>query len=106
MIAKESGEGIGGEFRTAFEEQNFGLPVRDALLNMTERVPIVDVRFFVTALLVQKETVGNLAEILDGPSLVVQDRFPISRSCRVRTPPAHYTPHLLIPHPSLIPRIP
>src|SRR5215469_1628654 len=66
MIAKECSEPIASEFRSTFEEQNFGLPLRDALLNLTERVPIVDVRFFVTALLVQKETGGNLAEILDG----------------------------------------
>jgi tight adherence protein B len=66
MIAKESSEPLASEFRTTFEEQNFGLPLRDALLNMTERIPSIDVRFFVTALLIQKETGGNLAEILDG----------------------------------------
>src|SRR5262249_9691262 len=54
MIAKESAEPVASEFRTTFEEQNFGLPLRDALLNMTERVPSIDVRFFVTALLIQK----------------------------------------------------
>ncbi|MGC2736169.1 MAG: type II secretion system F family protein, partial [Candidatus Acidiferrales bacterium] len=52
MIAKESSEPVAEEFRATFEEQNFGLPLRDALLNMTERVPMVDVRFFVTALLI------------------------------------------------------
>jgi len=96
MIAKESAEPIGGEFRTAFEEQNFGLPVRDALLNMTERVPIVDVRFFVTALLVQKETGGNLAEILDGLARVVRDRFRIYREVRVRTAQGRLTAGILI----------
>ena len=60
MIAKESPEPIASEFRTAFEEQNFGLPLRDAMLNLAERVPLVDVRFFITALLIQKETGGNL----------------------------------------------
>src|SRR5450432_4726919 len=55
MIAKESEEPIGGEFRTTFEEQNFGLPLRDTLLNLTERVPLLDVRFFVTSLMIQKE---------------------------------------------------
>src|SRR5580692_80162 len=59
MIAKESPDPIASEFRTTFEEQNFGLPLRDALLNMTERIPSIDVRFFVTALLIQKETGGN-----------------------------------------------
>jgi len=60
MISKESPEPLAGEFRTTFEEQNFGLPLRDALLNLTERVPIVDVRFFVTALMIQKETAATL----------------------------------------------
>jgi tight adherence protein B len=96
MIAKESAEPIGGEFRATFEEQNFGLPVRDALLNMIERVPLVDVRFFVTALLVQKETGGNLAEILDGLARVVRDRFRIYREVRVRTAQGRLTAGILI----------
>jgi len=96
MIAKESAEPIAGEFRATFEEQNFGLPVRDALLNLTERVPIVDVRFFVTALLVQKETGGNLAEILDGLARVVRDRFRIYREVRVRTAQGRLTAGILI----------
>jgi tight adherence protein B len=96
MIAKESAEPIGGEFRATFEEQNFGLPVRDALLNLCERVPIIDVRFFVTALLVQKETGGNLAEILDGLARVVRDRFRIYREVRVRTAQGRLTAGILI----------
>lgn len=96
MIAKESAEPIGGEFRATFEEQNFGLPVRDALLNLTERIPIVDVRFFVTALLVQKETGGNLAEILDGLARVVRDRFRIYREVRTRTAQGRLTAAILV----------
>src|SRR5215472_7784019 len=96
MIAKECSEPIASEFRSTFEEQNFGLPLRDALLNLTERVPIVDVRFFVTAVLVQKETGGNLAEILDGLSAVVRDRFRIFREVRVRTAQGRLTAGILI----------
>jgi tight adherence protein B len=96
MIAKESPEPIASEFRTTFEEQNFGLPLRDALLNMTERVPSIDVRFFVTALLIQKETGGNLAEILDGLSRVIRDRFRIYREVRVRTAQGRLTAGILI----------
>jgi tight adherence protein B len=96
MIAKESPEPVAGEFRTTFEEQNFGLPLRDALLNMTERVPLIDVRFFVTALLVQKETGGNLAEILDGLARVIRDRFRIYREVRVRTAQGRLTAGILI----------
>src|SRR5437899_2983514 len=75
MIAGELAEPVASEFRTTFEEQNFGLPMRDALLNLAERMPLIDVQFFVTALLIQKETGGNLAEILDNLSHVVRARF-------------------------------
>jgi tight adherence protein B len=102
MIAKESPEPLAGEFRTTFEEQNFGLPLRDALLNLTERVPIVDVRFFVTALLIQKETGGNLAEILDGLARVIRDRFRIYREVRVRTAQGRLTAGILIALPIMM----
>lgn len=96
MIAKESPDPIASEFRTAFEEQNFGLPLRDALLNMTERIPLIDVRFFVTALLIQKETGGNLAEILDGLARVIRDRFRIYREVKIRTAQGRLTAGILI----------
>lgn len=96
MIAKEAAEPIDGEFRTTFEEQNFGLPLRDALLNLAERVPLLDVRFFVTALMIQKETGGNLAEILDGLSRVIRDRFRIYRDVRVKTAQGRLTAAILI----------
>jgi tight adherence protein B len=96
MIAKESSEPVASEFRTTFEEQNFGLPLRDALLNLTERVPSIDVRFFVTALLIQKETGGNLAEILDGLARVIRDRFRIYREVKVRTAQGRLTAGILI----------
>jgi tight adherence protein B len=102
MIAKESSEPVGGEFRATFEEQNFGLPLRDALLNMTERIPLVDVRFFVTALLIQKETGGNLAEILDGLARVIRDRFRIHREVKTRTAQGRLTAGILISLPPLM----
>jgi tight adherence protein B len=96
MISKECPEPLAGEFRTAFEEQNFGLPLRDALLNLSERIPLIDVRFFVTALLIQKETGGNLAEILDGLARVIRDRFRIYREVQVRTAQGRLTAGILI----------
>jgi tight adherence protein B len=96
MISKECAEPLAGEFRTAFEEQNFGLPLRDALLNLSERIPLIDVRFFVTALLIQKETGGNLAEILDGLARVIRDRFRIYREVQVRTAQGRLTAGILI----------
>jgi tight adherence protein B len=102
MISKECPEPLAGEFRTAFEEQNFGLPLRDALLNLTERVPLIDVRFFVTALLIQKETGGNLAEILDGLARVIRDRFRIYREVQVRTAQGRLTAAILIALPIMM----
>src|SRR5215469_2285517 len=99
MIAKECSEPLAGEFRTTFEEQNFGLPLRDALLNLAERVPLVDVRFFVTALLIQKETGGNLAEILDGLAHVIRDRFRIYRDVQAKTAHGRLTAGILIAMP-------
>src|SRR5580704_2373747 len=102
MVSKESPEPIAGEFRTTFEEQNFGLPLRDVLINLTQRVPLVDVRFFVTALLVQKETGGNLAEILDELARVIRDRFRIYREVQVRTAQGRLTATILIALPVAI----
>jgi tight adherence protein B len=96
MISKECAEPLAGEFRTTFEEQNFGLPLRDTFLNLSERVPSMDVRFFVTALLIQKETGGNLAEILDGLSRVIRDRFRLYREVQVRTAQGRLTAAILI----------
>jgi len=102
MIAKESDEPIGSEFRTTFEEQNFGLPLRDTLLNLTERVPLIDVRFFVTSLMIQKETGGNLAEILDGLSRVIRDRFRIHREVQTKTAQGKLTAAILIAIPPIM----
>jgi tight adherence protein B len=102
MISKEAPEPIAGEFRKTFDEQNFGLPLRDALLNLAERVPLIDVRFFVTALLIQKETGGNLAEILDGLSRVIRGRFRIYREVGVKTAQGRLTAAILIGLPPVL----
>jgi tight adherence protein B len=102
MIAGELAEPVASEFRTTFEEQNFGLPLRDALLNLTERVPLIDVQFFVTALLIQKETGGNLAEILDNLSHVVRERFRIYGEVRVKTAQGRLTAAILMSVPPLM----
>ena len=102
MIASEVSEPIAGEFRKLFEEQKFGLPVRDALLNLAERIPLVDVKFFVTAVMLQRETGGNLAEILDNLSYVIRERFKIMRQVRVYTAQGRLTMMLLMGLPPLI----
>ncbi len=102
MVSKELQEPVSGEFRETFEEQNFGLPLRDALLNFTERVPLLDVRFFVTAMLIQKETGGNLAEILDNLARVIRDRFRIRGDVRTRTAQGRMTAGILIALPPIM----
>jgi tight adherence protein B len=102
MITNEISEPIAGEFRQLYEEQKFGMPVRDALMNLTERVPLVDVKFFVTAVMLQRETGGNLAEILDNLSYVIRERFKIQRQVRVYTAQGRLTMGLLMGMPPII----
>lgn len=102
LITNEVAEPVAGEFRQLFEEQKFGMPVRDALLNLTERVPLVDVKFFVTAVMLQRETGGNLAEILDNLSYVIRERFKIQRQVRVYTAQGRLTMALLMAMPPVI----
>jgi tight adherence protein B len=96
IVATDLPEPAASEFRITFDEQRFGLPVRDALLNLCERIPMVDVRLFVIALLVQKETGGNLAEILDNLAHVIRERFRIAGEVRVRTAQGRLTAAILI----------
>ncbi len=96
MISTEIPEPLASEFRQLFEEQKFGMPVRDALMNFTERVPLVDIKFFVTAVMLQRETGGNLAEILDNLSYVIRERFKILRQVRVHTAQGRLTMVLLM----------
>ncbi|MGO9677169.1 MAG: type II secretion system F family protein [Candidatus Sulfotelmatobacter sp.] len=102
MISNETTEPLAGEFRKLFEEQKFGMPVRDALMNLTERVPLVDVKFFVTAVMLQRETGGNLAEILDNLSYVIRERFKIQRQVRVHTAQGRLTMALLMAMPPTV----
>jgi len=102
LIGKECSEPVAGEFRTTFEEQNFGLPLRDSLINLTERVPLVDIRLLVTALLIQKDTGGNLAEILDELSRVIRERFKIYRDVRVKSAQGRLTAGILIAMPLIM----
>jgi tight adherence protein B len=102
MISNEVAEPLAGEFRKLYEEQKFGMPVRDALMNLTERVPLVDVKFFVTAVMLQRETGGNLAEILDNLSYVIRERFKIQRQVRVHTAQGRLTMALLMAMPPVV----
>lgn len=85
LIATEMPEPLAGEFRTTYDQQNLGLPLREALQNLIERVPGGDVRLFVTALQIQRESGGNLAEILDNLSEVIRARFTLYRHIKTVT---------------------
>jgi len=102
MVADEMDEPVGPEFRKTFDEQNFGLPLKDALANMTERIPLLDMRFFATAVLIQRETGGNLSEILENLAHVVRERFKILRQVRVYTAHGRLTGYVLLALPAFL----
>ncbi len=102
MAADELDEPVGPEFRKTFDEQNFGLPLKDALENLTLRIPILDVRFFATAVLIQRETGGNLSEILENLAHVVRERFKILRQVRVYTAHGRLTGYVLLALPAVL----
>ena len=87
MIYREFAEPVSGEFRRTFEEHNLGLPIEVALQSLAKRVPSLDVHFFVSAVLLQKRTGGNLAEILDKLAYVIRERFKLRG--RIRAVSAH-----------------
>ncbi len=95
VLSEQSGAVVASEFNAVFRQQNFGLPLRDALLQMADRVPSRDLRFLVTAMLVQKETGGNLTEILDRTTHVIRERIRIEGEVRVRTAQGRLTGWIL-----------
>ena len=102
MAADDGSEPVAGEFRRVFEEQRFGLPLQESLLGMADRVDLVDVRILVTAILIQREVGGNLAEILDNLAAVVRARFTIRRQLRVYTAQGRMTGYLLAALPLIL----
>jgi len=87
LIHSEFKEPLAGEFRRVFDEQNLGLPLDVAFQKFAERVPLMDVRFFVSAVLLQKRTGGNLAELLDKLAYLIRERFKLRG--RIRAISAH-----------------
>ncbi len=95
MVGKEIGEPLAGEFRILHEEQNLGLPLRDAMLNLVDRVPRDDMRFLATAVLLQKETGGNLALILDKTAALARERARLYGQLRIYTAQGRITGWIL-----------
>lgn len=85
LVAQESPEPLAQEFAVTFDEQNLGLDIKEALINLTERVESVDLRFFVTAVIIQRETGGNLAEIMESIARIIRERFKILGDVKART---------------------
>jgi tight adherence protein B len=83
MVGDEIPAPVGTEFRILFDEQNFGLTLPEAIRNFAARVPVLDARFFATAVLTQREAGGNLAEVLDNLAAVIRERFRVKRQVRV-----------------------
>ncbi len=91
LVGQEMPDPIGPEFQKVFDEQNLGIPLRNALIGMTNRIDLLDVKFFVTAILIQRETGGNLAEIIDKISYVIRERFRIQGQLKIHTAQARLT---------------
>lgn len=95
LVSSESPEPISGEFRICFDEQNYGLELRTAMENLANRVPLQDLRIVITAILIQKESGGNLAEVLEKASVVIRERFRLRRQVRVHTAQGRMTGWIL-----------
>ena len=102
MAAEEAPEPLASEFRITFEEQKFGLPFEEALLGLGDRVEVVDVRIFVTAILVQREVGGNLSEILETIAETMRARLNLKRQVRVYTAQGRMSGYTLAALPILV----
>jgi tight adherence protein B len=102
LICDELTEPLAGEFRLLLQDQKSGLAIRDSLMKLVDRVPLVDVKLFVRSVMLQHETGGNLAEILDNLFDVLRERFKITRQVRVYTAQGRLTMMLLMGMPPAI----
>ena len=96
MVATEMPAPVGEEFRLLYDQQNYGMAFPDALKVFAERIPVIDARFFVTAVLIQRESGGNLAEVLDNLSGVIRERFRVKRQMRVISAHGRITGWILV----------
>jgi tight adherence protein B len=94
-VAQDSSEPIAGEMRKCFDEQNYGIDLRTALMNLTGRVPVQDFRIFVAAVLIQKESGGNLAEVLEKVAATTRERFRLKKQVSVHTAQGRMTGWIL-----------
>ncbi len=102
MISKEMPDPIATEFRRTYEEQNLGLSVKIALENLVERVPVLDLKICVTAIMIQRETGGNLAEVLEKVASTIRDRFKILEDLNTLTTSSRMSANVLCAMPAFI----
>ncbi|MGA2570553.1 MAG: type II secretion system F family protein [Terracidiphilus sp.] len=95
LVARECPDPVGGEFKICFEEQNYGLEMNTALENLLARVPLQDLKITATAIMIQKESGGNLAEVLDKTAYVIRERFRLKRQIMVHTAQGRMTGWIL-----------
>jgi tight adherence protein B len=95
VIAQQSPEPLSSEFESCFQQQKFGIPFRDSMLAMGERIPSDDLHFFITAILVQKETGGDLTDILDRTTRLIRERIRIKGEIKTHTAQGRLTGWIL-----------
>ena len=95
IVGEEAPEPVRTEFREVYRQQNFGLPAREALVQLAQRVPLPELNFVVTAMLLQKETGGNLVEVLDRTTTVIRERLRIQGEIRIYTAQGRMTGWIL-----------
>ena len=99
MVAEELPEPIAAEFKLLHDQQNFGMPVNEALRGFGERMPLLAAKFFVTAVVTQRESGGNLTEVLDNLANVIRERFMVMRQVRVKSAHGRITGWILVAMP-------
>ena len=95
LVSRECADPVGGEFRMTFDEMNYGLELKSALDNMVTRVPLQDVKIVATAILIQRESGGNLAEVLEKTAQVIRERFRLKRQVLTHTAQGRLTGWIL-----------
>jgi len=102
MVAKEMPKPVGPEYQLLYDQQNYGMPMPEALRAFAERVPVLDARFFATAVLIQRESGGNLSEILDNLAGVIRERHRVKRQMRVLSAHGRITGWILVALPPVL----
>lgn len=96
MVGDEGQPPVAGEFKKLYDAQNFGMPLPEALREFAKKIPLLDAKFFVTAVLTQRESGGNLSEVLDNLATVIRERFKVKRQIRVISAHGRMTAAVLI----------